>query len=120
MSKKKVKKTKNNNFVTENWKNGAWKQLEKLDATHAVLQFEGGGDDGCVFSCKIYKEKKIISEIPVFHSEKNVFFEELSEPIWEKYGGFNWFDKCSGILTWNCKTKKIEWTGNHEPEGFDL
>lgn len=122
-SKKKVAKKaakKPKNFMADKWDSPMWADLKKRGVDRAVLKFEGGGDDGCIFQCELYHSDGKKAELECFGNEKEGrFVHELGEPIWDRYGGFNWFDHCDGTLVWNVKDEQLEWTGNHEPEGLD-
>lgn len=112
--KKAVKKPKN--FMTESWESPFWDNLKKRGVDRAVLKFEGGGDDGCVHECELYHADGLKTKVECFGGSDadGDLVQELGGPIWERYGGFNWFEHCSGELVWNVKKNQIEWSGDHE------
>lgn len=115
------KKIKSDNFLADKWDSAVWNDLKKKNIQSVVLKFEGGGDDGCVYDCELQHADGKKTKVECFggNKEENKLIEDLGAPIWERYGGFNWFDRCSGQLVWNVAYEQIEWTGDHEPEGLD-
>lgn len=114
-AKKSKAKKKSKNYMEDSWESPVWIELKNRGIDYAILKFEGGGDDGCIYDCELHANGKV--EKVEYFDDKDSFIKSLGDPIWERYSGFNWFDHCSGSLTWNVANNKIEWNGKHEPEG---
>jgi hypothetical protein len=96
--------------------------LKTAGVTRAEVNFEGGNDEGTIESIVLHKKDGTQTTIDYSYSHSNPLHEQLSQPVWDKYGSFAGDFDVHGVVTWDVETGAISISGEESTrrcESFD-
>ena len=97
---------------------GVWEELERWNATTAVVRFSGGGGSRASIGAVTLEdgEKRVLARWGVGEGEPP---EALAAPIWGRYALFRGHPRITGLLVWDVKERCVLVAGERGGERFD-
>jgi hypothetical protein len=85
---------------------GVWEELERWNATSALVRFSGGGRSrGSIGAVTLEDgEKRVLARWGVGEGELP---EALAAPIWGRYALFRGHPRITGLLIWDVKERCV-------------
>lgn len=92
-------------------RNMAFGLLKAADIVQAEVKFAGGNDEGTIESITLHKKDGTNTIIDYTYNNRDPLHEELSKPVWEKYGSFAGNFEVYGSIIWDVETGTISMNG---------
>jgi hypothetical protein len=118
-------------FEAKTDKQATFNLMRQLDVRRAVVEFQGGNDEGGVDGITVYRgEQEVEGTIPYSYGVVEKTPEEqladlLGRPVYDQYSTFAGEFYVTGQVVWNLAEKTVKMTGQEsveswEPIGGDL
>ena len=97
---------------------GVWEELERWEATTALVRFSGGGgSQGSIAAVTLEDATK--RELARWSSGEGELPEALAAPIWARYALFRGHPRISGLLMWDVQERQVVIAGKRGGEKFE-
>jgi hypothetical protein len=96
-----------------------WEELERRDATIAVVPFSGGGGDrGCTGTITLsVRRGDDLAGVELWRGRELAY--ALAGPVWDRYAGFAGHPSIRGKVTWTLADRRIRIAGQRGQARFE-
>ena len=97
---------------------GVWEELERWEATTALVRFSGGGNSpGSIAAVTL--EDASGRTLARWQSGEGELPEALATPIWGRYALFRGHPRIAGLLMWDVRERQVVIAGERGGEKFE-